>query len=182
MIWLTSLGLKFKGKINPCLFLIQSFFSTARAPFLRVTLAGSILLGVWSCSQPPNSIPPRKVNLYQRWTLQPGDNLAGYRVQSSLGDIALDLRGNKIFMPFDGEVEPDAEQQALCLIVSSPEVPAYLFRLCGVKNRRLGKLDKGSSFGTAETMAFATLRRQADGTWAMVEPADKLLSQFLQAP
>jgi hypothetical protein len=31
-------------------------------------------------------------------------------------------------------------------------------------------------------VAFATLRRQADGTWAMVEPSEKLITQFLTAP
>lgn len=158
------------GAVAPICLLCQMAFGVA------------LLLAIGSCSQAPSGVAPRKVNLYQRWALQPGDNLAGYRVQSSLGDIALDLRGNNIFMPFDGEVEPDAEQQSLCLIVSSSEIPAYLFRLCGVDDRRLGKLARGKVLGKAKIMAFATLRRQADGTWAMVEPAEKLLTQFLQAP
>ncbi len=177
MTWFISLAKKINGNIKGFRYPGQCC-----SPIFRVVLVTSVLLAIGSCNSPSSSVPPRKVNLYQRWALQPGDTLAGYRVQSSLGDITLDLQGNKVFMPFDGEVEPDAEQQNLCLIVSSPDVPAYLFRLCGVRNGHLGKLAKGSAIGTAKVMAFATLRRQADGTWAMVEPAEKLLTQFLQAP
>jgi hypothetical protein len=102
-------------------------------------------------------------------------------VQSGLGDITVDIQGNRVFMPFEGQVQP-AEGNSLCVIVSSPDVPAYLFRLCGLGQVRLGNLAQGEAIGSGNTVAFATLRRQADGTWAMVEPAKELLSQFLDRP
>lgn len=121
----------------------------------------------------------RNVNYYQDWSLQPGDTLGGYQVQSGLGDIAVDLAGKSLFMPFDGTVQPQQEKEELCIILSSPDVPAYLFRLCGVQQPRLGDRNQGDSIGSGDVVAFATLRRQADGTWAMVEPAKELIEQFL---
>ncbi len=143
---------------------------------------GLVFLLAAGCESTFNPPPPRNVNLYQKWTLQPGDQLGGYRIQSGLGDVAVDLKGGKVFMPFDGEVQPAAGQEDLCVIVSSPDVPAYLFRLCGIEQPRLGSLGQGSSLGGGGVVAFATLRRQADGTWAMVEPSEKLIAQFLTAP
>ena len=143
---------------------------------------GWVLLLSGGCESTLNPPPARNVNLYQKWTLQPGDQLGSYRIQSGLGDVAVDLKGGKVFMPFDGEVQPAAGQEDLCVIISSPDVPAYLFRLCGLKQPRLGSLAQGSSLGSGGVVAFATLRRQADGTWAMVEPSEKLITQFLTAP
>jgi hypothetical protein len=143
---------------------------------------GLIALLVGGCEATLNPPPARNVNLYQKWTLQPGDQLGGYRIQSGLGDVAVDLKGGKVFMPFDGEVQPAAGQEELCVIISSADVPAYLFRVCGLKQPRLGSLAQGSSLGSGGVVAFATLRRQADGTWAMVEPSEKLIAQFLAAP
>jgi hypothetical protein len=143
---------------------------------------GWVLLLSGGCESTLNPPPARNVNLYQKWTLQPGDQLGSYRIQSGLGDVAVDLKGGKVFMPFDGEVQPAGGQEDLCVIISSPDVPAYLFRLCGLKQPRLGSLAQGSSLGSGDMVAFATLRRQADGTWAMVEPSEKLITQFLTAP
>lgn len=138
--------------------------------------------GALGCSQANLDTPTRKVTLYQDWALQPGDQLGGYRVQSGLGDVAIDLRGHKLFMPFDGQVQPEDGNARLCVILSSPDVPAYLFRLCGVRQPRLGDRNQGEAIGRGNIVAFATMRRQADGTWAMVEPAKELMAQFLQAP
>jgi hypothetical protein len=143
-------------------------------------LALGLLGGVMGCGTSGVTPPPRNVNLYQEWSLQPGDKLAGYQVQSGLGDVAIDMKGNKVFMPFDGRVEIEAGSEDLCVIVSSPDVPAYLFRLCGLRQIRLGDRNLGDSIGHGDVIAFATLRRQADGTWAMVEPAKELITQFLE--
>jgi len=145
-------------------------------------LALGILAGALGCSGSKTSLPTRNVNLYQEWSLQPGDELAGYTIRSGLGDVAVDLNGKKIFMPFDGRVETAEGYENLCVIVSSPDVPAYLFRLCGLKEPKLGEHNQGDSFGKADFVAFATMRRQADGTWAMVEPANELITQFLEDP
>ncbi len=148
---------------------------------LALSLGGVLRLS-GGCVSTLNPPPARNVNLYQKWTLQPGDQLGSYRIQSGLGDVAVDLKGGKVFMPFDGEVQPAAGQEDLCVIISSPDVPAYLFRLCGLKQPRLGSLAQGSSLGSGGVVAFATLRRQAAGTWAMVDPTEELITQFLTAP
>jgi hypothetical protein len=137
---------------------------------------GGILAG---CSGQSQAVAPRNVNYYQKWDMQPGDRLAGYEIQSGLGDIAIHLDGKPIVMPFDGTVQPQAEKENLCLILSSPDVPAYLFRLCGVERPKLGERNQGDPIGSGDVVAFAAMRRQADGTWAMVEPAKELIEQFL---
>lgn len=134
------------------------------------------------CSSSGSVPGPRNVTLHQQWALQPGDRLGGYQVQSGLGDITVDLQGNRVFMPFDGQVQPAEGNVDLCVILSSPDVPAYLFRLCGLRQTRLGNLTQGDPIGSGNTVAFATLRRQADGTWAMVEPAKEMIAQFLERP
>ncbi|MGB3308313.1 MAG: hypothetical protein WA939_07000 [Nodosilinea sp.] len=138
-----------------------------------------LLGGVWGCSSPSADPGPRNVTLSQQWALQPGDRLAGYQVQSSLGDITLALRGKRVFMPFDGQVQPAEGNADLCVILSSPDVPAYLFRLCGLRQVKLGDRVQGDPIGSGDSISFATLRRQADGTWAMVEPAKEMIEQFL---
>jgi hypothetical protein len=143
---------------------------------ILVVMVGMAVAG---CSGQNQNVAPRNVNYYQKWSLQPGDNLAGYRVHSGLGDISVQLEGKTLFMPFDGTVQPQAEKENLCLILSSPEVPAYLFRLCGVENPKLGDRNQGDPIGNGDIVAFAAMRRQADGTWAMVEPAKELIEQFL---
>lgn len=148
-------------------------------------LAAPLLLlsaGLWGCPGSGHTPGPRNVTLYQQWALQPGDRLAGYQVQSGLGDITLNLRGNRLYMPFDGQVQPAEGKANLCVILSSPDVPAYLFRICGLRQAKLGDLTQGESIGSGNTVAFATLRRQADGTWAMVEPAKAMMAQFLERP
>jgi hypothetical protein len=145
-------------------------------------LAALAAIALGSCSPSTSAPGPRNVTLHQKWALQPGDRLSGYQVLSGLGDITVDIQGNRIFMPFDGQVQPAEGNVDLCVILSSPEVPAYLFRLCGLRQVRLGDLAQGDPIGSGNTVAFATLRRQADGTWAMVEPAKEMLAQFLDRP
>ena len=36
------------------------------------------VLGGMGCSAKQETLPPRTFNLYQNWSLQPGDKLAGY--------------------------------------------------------------------------------------------------------
>lgn len=145
-------------------------------------LIGLVLLVSYGCQDRRTDEAARKINLYQDWAIQPGDELAGYQVQSGLGDIAIDLRGGKVYMPFDGLVQPADDTNQLCIVISSATVPAYLFRLCGLKQPRLGEQAQGTPLGTGQVVAFATLRKQSNGTWAMVEPAEDLLTTFLSKP
>ncbi|MEM7796282.1 MAG: hypothetical protein AAF579_17740 [Cyanobacteria bacterium P01_C01_bin.118] len=118
----------------------------------------------------------RTLNLHQSWSLPIGAEIAGYPVSSSLGDISLNLKGAAVRMPFNGTVEPTEMD---CVLVSSDDVPAYLFRLCGVNRTKLGPRQQGQAIGRADHLIFAMLRREPDGTWAMVEPSAKFIERLL---
>ena len=142
-------------------------------------LAIALLLSA-SCRPTPASIETRQVHIQQGWELQPGQSIAGQRIVAGLGDVSIRLRGTTLHAPFDGKVEPaDVED---CVIFSSPEVPAYLLRLCGLSRPRLGDVSQGDRLGTGNTLHFATLRKQPDGTWAIVEPSLHLLETALTPP
>ncbi|MEL6553501.1 MAG: hypothetical protein AAFQ63_08590 [Cyanobacteria bacterium J06621_11] len=137
-------------------------------------LIGIVLLS--SCSAQSAS-PPRAITLQQQWTLNPGDEVAGHPVTGSLGDISLALGGKQIYAPFDGELE--VSEQSACTLYSTPEIPAYLFRLCGLSKVKHGQIEAGKPMGKGNYLSFATLRRQPDGTWIIVEPARDVLEKSL---
>lgn len=129
-----------------------------------------------ACQAVPDAEPPVSIKLYQTWQLQPGDRIAGYPVLGGLGDISIELNNNPVYAPFDGRMERDTRN---CLLLSSPEVPAYMFRLCGLVNPRLGRVNQGDVIGRAVSLQFAALRRQPNGTWAIVEPSKQVLERTL---
>ncbi|MEM9089067.1 MAG: hypothetical protein AAGC93_10015 [Cyanobacteria bacterium P01_F01_bin.53] len=141
---------------------------------LILLFLGSLLLGSCAAHSAPEK---RKITLQQQWTLNPGDEISGNIVAGSLGDISLALKQGHIKAPFEGELEPtDLES---CALYSSPEIPAYLFRLCGLKSFKYGAIKAGDHIGKGEFLSFATLRRQPDGTWIIVEPARGVLEKAL---
>ncbi|MBD2459471.1 hypothetical protein H6G89_00295 [Oscillatoria sp. FACHB-1407] len=143
----------------------------------RVVWLLAVLLMTSSCTRPQSEASLRKVQIQQAWELQPGDQVAGRRIAGSLGDITVDLDGGKIYAPFDGLVQPNDLEG--CVVFSSPEVPAYLFRWCGVRQPKLGEVKRGEAIASADYLEFAALRRQPDGKWAMVEPASDILQRTL---
>lgn len=140
-------------------------------------LVALCMLACVGCSR--SSQHTRTLNLHQSWPLAVGTEVAGYTVSSGLGDITLNLKGDAVRMPFDGTVESTPVNNSNCVLVSSGDVPAYLFRLCGLRNARLGAQEQGSAIGNATQLVFSMLRRQPDGTWAIVEPSPKFVEQLL---
>ncbi|RMF67656.1 MAG: hypothetical protein D6742_07015 [Cyanobacteria bacterium J069] len=146
----------------------------------RGAIALTILtLALGGCRTPPDAPSLRSVSIQQAWALQPGRAIAGHRVLAGLGDISIDLAGGKVYAPFDGQVQPTAGD---CVVFSSPEVPAYLLRLCGLRQSSLGRVSEGQALGRSEALHFAALRKQTDGRWAMVEPSTSLLERLLRSP
>jgi hypothetical protein len=155
---------------------VMKFSQTA---FPLRTLCGGLiasLLVLAGCSTNPDANNTIDLKLYQQWQLQPGDDIKGYSVVGGLGDISIALNGQSLYAPFDGRAQKD---QRSCLIYSSPDVPAYLFRLCGMNDSQLGAHNQGDRLGSASTIFIATLRKQPDGTWAIVEPSKPILERIL---
>jgi hypothetical protein len=151
-----------------------------RRRWARLSGLGLLLALGWSLKacQPSPPPVPRQIRVQQAWELQPGQTVAGFRVAASLGDISIDMSGSAVRAPFAGEVEPSALSPD-CVFFSSPEVPAYLFRYCGLRRPHLGPVALGEAMGRAQFLHFATLRRQPDGTWAIVEPSSHVLERSL---
>ncbi|MEO1620532.1 MAG: hypothetical protein AAFU53_05800 [Cyanobacteria bacterium J06632_3] len=139
-------------------------------------IIGIFLLGGCAAHSAPQT---RNITLQQQWTLNPGDEIAGNLVSGSLGDISLHLDGKKVVAPFDGELELSEIDR--CALYSTPEIPAYLFRLCGLDKVNYGDIHAGRPIGRGSYLSFATLRRQPDGTWIIVEPAKGVLEKALAA-
>lgn len=119
----------------------------------------------------------RDIPIQQDWQLEPGAVIGDHRIAGGLGDISIEIRGDRLYAPFDGELQPNTIDG--CYVFSSPDVPAYLFRLCGLDRPRLGPVSQGTVLGSANFLGFATLRRQPDGHWTMVEPASDVLQRML---
>lgn len=122
---------------------------------------------------------PRSIAVDQTWELNLGNVVEGFRVVAGLGDVTMHLRGARVRAPFDGEVQLSADGPD-CIFFASPEVPAYLFRFCGINRPQVGEVEAGDSLGRAQYLHFATLRRQPEGTWAIVEPSTSVLERSLQ--
>lgn len=151
-----------------------------KSPFERrwrkawMSLMAIALLGT-ACSQAPN--PVRTVPIQQSWELQIGSTVGKHRIVGGLGDISIEMKGDRIYLPFDGEVQ--SNDVPGCYIYSTPDVPAYLFRLCGLKSGKTGRVRGGDTLGSADYLHFAALRRQPDGTWALVEPSKEMLERMI---
>jgi len=139
--------------------------------------AGLILLLISGCQSQTSEPTLIDIQLFQKWELQPGDTIAGYKVMGGLGDISIALKGSSAYAPFDGEAQID---QRGCVFFSTAEIPAYKFRLCGLNSPRLGTLRQGDAIGSGDTLQFAALRKQPDGKWAIVEPAKSILERTLK--
>ena len=143
-------------------------------------LVMSVMLGPTLSSCREDAIAaPRSIAVDQTWELNLGNNIEGFRVVAGLGDVTMQLQGARVRAPFDGEVQLSADGPD-CIFFASPEVPAYLFRFCGINRPQAGEVEAGDSMGRAQYLHFATLRRQPEGTWTIVEPSTQVLEQSLQ--
>ncbi len=139
----------------------------------------AIALCTTACSLNPSPEPMRQIQIQQNWAIKPGDRIADHFVVAGLGDISIRLGGDTAYAPFAGRVQPNSSE---CVLFSSPDVPAYLFRLCGLSKPNLGEVQAGEAIGSGDYLYFATLRKQPDGTWTIVEPAKDILERILKSP
>lgn len=152
---------------------MPSAFST------KVAWIALLLMAIAGCTAEESDVPANAVQLYQSWSLQPGSTIGDHPVIGSIGDISIELKGDRVYAPFNGTVHP---HQADCVLFKSPEVPAYLFRLCGLQHSRFGERRAGDTIGSSTVLQFAALRKQPNGTWALVEPAIHVLEKTVGQP
>jgi hypothetical protein len=144
---------------------------------LGITLAGcSVAPSLIPAIGPQSNEPARSIQIQQTWQLQAGDSIGPYKIAAGLGDISIDLAGGKVYAPFDGRVQPNVRD---CVLFSSPDLPAYLFRLCGLEQTRLGQVKQGDAIGSGQYLHFAALRKLPEGTWTIVEPSKTMLERLL---
>ncbi len=169
-----------KARISP---FPAGFFPVVCAPWPacpghpRLGVVGLAIAGLLltSCGRPPEKVID--IQLFQQWQLQPGDVVAGRRLLGGLGDLSIDIKGKPIYAPFNGKVQPTTKVG--CVVFSSPEVPAYSFRLCGLDHPKTGALQRGEEIGSGDVLQFAALRKQPNGKWAIVEPSQTILARTL---
>ncbi|HEY9640362.1 MAG TPA: hypothetical protein V6C57_07755 [Coleofasciculaceae cyanobacterium] len=139
----------------------------------------AIALCTTACSLNTAPEPIRQIQIQQNWTMQRGDRIADHQIVAGLGDISIQLDGAAAYAPFAGQVQLTSQD---CVLFSSPDVPAYLFRLCGLDHPHFGSVQSGEAIGTGEYLHFAALRKQPDGSWTIVEPAKDILERILKPP
>lgn len=154
-----------------------SVCARAGISFLQLGAVLGLLWLVSACQSTPPTEPSLNIRLYQSWQLQPGDSVSGFSVLGGLGDISIDLNHQPVYAPFNGRAHADPHQ---CVLFASPDVPAYLFRLCGLDRPRFGTLTQGEVIGSGAMLQFAALRKQPNGTWALVEPSKQILERTLR--
>lgn len=142
------------------------------------SLKVAIVVFTASCSAIQSASEPiRTIEIQQTWQLQRGDKVGEHEIVAGLGEISIRLNGATAYAPFNGRVQPTS---ANCVLFSSPDVPAYLFRFCGLNHPNLGEMLEGSAIGSGDYLYFTALRRQPDGTWTIVEPAKSILERIFK--
>lgn len=161
--------------------LVSSHRLGFRLPWRTGIWVGAMIgmLSSTACSNQPEIVQSRPLRIQQQWQLQPGSTVAGRQISGGLGDISVELEGSTVHAPFEGKAQPYGPD---CLIYSTPEVPAYLFRLCGLEHIYSGDVRQGEALGKGQLLQFAALRKQPDGQWAMVEPSSAMLERILTRP
>ncbi len=142
---------------------------------LALISGGWLVGGCANLMRPP--VQPLSIDIQQNWQLQPGQVVAGYPVLGGVGDISIELNNGTVYAPFDGTIQPNGD---VCVAFTSPEVPAYLLRLCGLRHPTVGDVREGQPIGRADTVQIAALRRLPDGKWTMVEPSSRVLERALK--
>lgn len=138
--------------------------------------------------------PKRKqIEIQKVWGIEAGKVIAGQRVIGGLGDISLEFKGI-VKAPLTGYVEGEfvlvtdddlIEGTRDCIIFSSPQMPAYLLKICGLTKRNLGSVDRGSPIGETGGklhISLLSFRRVANQTnkWIYVSPSETLIEKLVR--
>jgi hypothetical protein len=134
----------------------------------------------------------REIEVQQTWGIPAGAQIGKYFVASGLGDISLEIDG-MTFAPVDGWVEGEfvsisqgnlQRNREDCVIFSSPQMPAYLLKLCGLQRKNLGNIKQGKEIGKTNGYLHISLlsyRKSENGkpVWMYVSPSPQLIESLV---
>lgn len=139
---------------------------------------------------------PERIVVAQSWPISTGDQIGGYAVLASLGELSLQTQ-DFLVAPTDGSVSRQMEWSTPlnpnpkplspdCVTYTSPAYPAYLSRFCGLRQSRTGMMTVSDRFGQSNGLlhfALLTLRpTESQGNqerqWHYVAPAPEFVTQF----
>jgi len=135
----------------------------------------------------------KQIEIKKVWEIQAGEFIAGHRVIGGLGDISLEYEGS-VKAPVAGVVDSEfvlvTEEDLIagtkdCVIFSSPQLPAYLLKICGLTERYIGPVDEDSPIGKTDGALHVSLlsfRKEANQTskWIYVSPSLKLIEELVK--
>ncbi len=145
-----------------------------------------------SAARSPRTV--REIELQNTWGVKAGDAIEKYFVASGLGDISLAMKGN-VIAPLDGNIEEKfvlisdgslIRGTSDCVIFSSPQMPAYLIKLCGLKSRNLDLVEGGKPIGKTNGYLHISLfsyrpHPDSGAMWVYVPPSPQLLESLVAA-
>ncbi|MBI1270507.1 hypothetical protein GC174_08745 [bacterium] len=97
------------------------------------------------------------------------------RVSGGLGDISLNLNGDSLYAPVEGEL---LKSDGGCHLFISRVLPGYRIRLCGLGDLENKLYAEGERIGEFKTISVALLRREPTGNYVFVEPAGDFLRRL----
>lgn len=169
---------------------VQAIVAYEDGKYLGYGLEERGRLGQWWQSQPQPQI--REIEVQQTWGVPAGAQIGKYRIVSSLGDISIEMKGTS-FAPVDGWNEGEfvlisqgslQRNQDDCTLFSSPKIPGYLLKLCGLKHKKIGRIEQGKPLGKTDGYLHISLlsyRKAESGkaTWVYVSPSAQLLESLV---
>ncbi|MDY6936283.1 MAG: hypothetical protein SWY16_01345 [Cyanobacteriota bacterium] len=141
-------------------------------------------------SRGPRSV--REIELQNTWGVKAGESIDRYLVASGLGDISLAMKG-KVLAPLDGNIEHKfvlisdgslIRGTSDCVIFSSPQMPAYLIKLCGLASRNFNRIESGKPIGETNGYLHISLfsyrpNPENGATWVYVPPSPQLIQNLV---
>lgn len=149
--------------------------------------------GILEDNHPKKPAKLKQIEIKRVWQIQAGEYISGHRVIGGLGDISLEYDGS-VKAPVAGVVDSEfvlvSDSDLIagtrdCVIFSSPQIPAYLLKICGLTERNIGPVDYDSPIGKADGslhLSLLSFRKDANQTsnWIYVSPSSKLIEQLVR--
>ena len=126
-------------------------------------------------------------DLRQSWGWLTGSRVSERVVVGGLGSIALATDG-PIYAPEDGVIYQEAALVAegqlsrlpdSCAVFGSVQLPGYAVQLCGLRDRKVGEVEKGEVIGRGEALMHLAVLRRDGKQWMFVPPSPEIVERVL---